>query len=363
MEEKIREILEYSVWAPSGDNSQPWYFKVQDNKLSIFYIKDADNVYLNFKNGGTLIAHGCLLENVIIAASNFGLAADINYSKQELYEQLDLVAEVMFEENLSIQKDSLFEFIKKRHTNRNNYKNQELDFGLKETFQNVNKPNIGDGGVKFYLIDDRKIMEELGKAGADAEIVILENQKLHEALFKGVIWTKAAEKERPSGLYINSMEFNPIQKFLFWLASFWSLMRVAIKIGFPRFIAKEDSIKYASGAFLGLITTKGQERQDFIDTGRVLQRLWLIATSKGLAFQPIIAMAFLGKMQNSGLLNIGLSSEHADVINQANQKMQVYVGDDESINVMFRVGYGNSVSDRTSRFPVAEKIKTVTLIK
>ncbi len=38
-EEQIREILDYSIWAPSGTNSQPWRFTVLTGEPMIEFIK------------------------------------------------------------------------------------------------------------------------------------------------------------------------------------------------------------------------------------------------------------------------------------------------------------------------------------
>ena len=71
MEETIKKIINYAVWAPSGDNSQPWKFSLKGNQVSIFNLPEKDNPFLNFEQKGSYIAHGSLLENMNIIASNF----------------------------------------------------------------------------------------------------------------------------------------------------------------------------------------------------------------------------------------------------------------------------------------------------
>ena len=73
MEEDIKKILEISVNAPSGSNSQPWCFEVKNNKVNIIMLPEKDHPILNYHNRGTLIAIGALIENIIITASSLGI--------------------------------------------------------------------------------------------------------------------------------------------------------------------------------------------------------------------------------------------------------------------------------------------------
>lgn len=70
--ETIQKILEASINAPSGSNSQPWRFEFFDNELRIIATPEKDHPILNFRNRGTWVAHGALIENIIIAATHFG---------------------------------------------------------------------------------------------------------------------------------------------------------------------------------------------------------------------------------------------------------------------------------------------------
>ena len=62
----IEEILNLAVWAPSGDNCQPWRFEATDNKINIFNVPHKDQALYNFRQSGSLVAHGALVENILI---------------------------------------------------------------------------------------------------------------------------------------------------------------------------------------------------------------------------------------------------------------------------------------------------------
>ncbi len=68
----MQKILEAGVRAPSGENCQPWRFVVAGDTLSIFNIPERDLSPYNFNQLGSMVAHGALIENIVIAATAFG---------------------------------------------------------------------------------------------------------------------------------------------------------------------------------------------------------------------------------------------------------------------------------------------------
>lgn len=67
-------ILDLARWAPSGDNSQPWRFRIDgDDAVTIIIHHEAGtNVYEYNDGQPTLLSAGHLLETLRIAASRYG---------------------------------------------------------------------------------------------------------------------------------------------------------------------------------------------------------------------------------------------------------------------------------------------------
>ena len=352
MSEDIKKILDYAIWAPSGDNSQPWRFEVEDNKIKVFNLPDKDNPYLNFRQSGSLIAHGGLLENITITAQHFGYEAEISLfpvSNDDI-----LVAIVSLSKATNPQHDHLFQFIKQRHTNRRPYENTPLTPKQREDILRTPR-ELGFG--KVQLVETGKEKQIVGRAGALAEIVILENKKLHEFLFCDVVWSEADEKKLRHGLYIKTMEFNSIQKVMFRLARNWLFMKLAIRPGLPKFIAKKDSKLYASGAAVGIVAMHGDSRENFVRAGRLMQRVWLKVTASGLALQPVTATLFFIQRILAGETENLLSLYHTDLMKVAYDDIKKTFGiQNETIAMMFRLGIAKPASARSSRISAEEKI-------
>ncbi len=346
MGEKIKEILKYAVMAPSGDNSQPWRFEIDGAVLKVYNLPEKDNPYLNYMQGGSYIAHGALLKNIEVSAPCFNLIPTTKLFPST--EEKDLVAEISFTESAqALKEDPLFRAIPERATNRRPYKNKKFEQKESIFLDDKDLPE----GVNLHFITDTENKKLAGGAGSIAEVIILENEMLHEYLFKDVMWSKEEESKERHGLYIDTMEFNPVQKFLFKLASNKKLMRIAVKIRFPYFIAKQDAALYASGSALGVLTLTQVTPENFIKLGMKTQELWLKATSLSLAFQPVTATLFLGFKLKNEKNDKELSNTHKEIAFKAYAQIfeAFKLNQDEVPLFMFRVGYAKAPSARSSR--------------
>ena len=69
IEEQLKFLIGFAILAPSGHNSQPWEFKIQDSKIFIFS-NNARSLSQSDPVGRQLsIGIGCALENLKINPS------------------------------------------------------------------------------------------------------------------------------------------------------------------------------------------------------------------------------------------------------------------------------------------------------
>ena len=118
-EDVIKKILAAGIQAPSGENAQPWLLKIADSTVSLFNDPDADRSLYNYKQAGSLIAHGTFLENAAVAARAFGCEMDANLFPDK--NDPDFVASITFREVDKKTNAELESFIVRRATNRKFY--------------------------------------------------------------------------------------------------------------------------------------------------------------------------------------------------------------------------------------------------
>jgi len=345
MQEVLRQVISDAVWAPSGDNSQPWKFCIEENKIYVFNLPDRDHPYLNFQQGGSYIAHGALIENARIAAANRGYLTQVQlfpYSADS-----NLVARLTLEPS-SQKHEFLYEAIFKRCTNRRPYKNTLLSSEQKNRLIDSVR-EVGNGTVRF--IDTMRGMKPLAEAASVMERIALEIPYLHHLFFANILWTKKEEEMKKCGLYLKSLELPPPAQFLLHVLKRWSTMQILNKIGFSKIVAKGNSRIYTSSAAIGIIAEPAVTPINFIEAGRLMQRVWLCATAMGLSVQPITGVLFLAQRLFAGEDNL-LSNFQKQLVKDAYRTVEQGFRLKQDVPILlFRIGYGDPPSARSSRLP------------
>lgn len=341
MKEDIKNILNISINAPSGSNSQPWRFEVEDHDICVLALPEKDHPVLNFRNRGTWIAIGALIENILIASKEFGYNAKI----EPLFSNgnKDLIVKINLENSLTI-KDSLFSSIKLRSTNRRPFINKNLDNKQKEDLLSVSR----EKRENILFVEESEMLKQVGEALGKNEIVMLENKLLHKLFFNEIVWTEEESRLR-TGLYLKTMELKLPQQIALRVFKYWPVMNFFNKLGLSKSIAKDNAKSYSAAALMGTILVDNND-EDFVMAGRTMQRLWLKATQMGMGFHIITGVPFLWQGMSYGNDKI-FSTRHIQLINEAYKKITaIFNIDNNKIPaVIFRVGYGDGPTATSSK--------------
>jgi len=306
MQQQIRDILNLAVFAPSGENSQPWRFAMKDNLLYVFNIPTRDNPVYNYRQRGSYVAHGALLENINIIAPTKGLLANIKLLPTAGADNLVAIVEFV---NVEPKENKLASIIKIRTTNRKKYSETLLTDNQFLQIQDVAK-DFPEVSVKFITLAEEK--NKLAHIFSMNDRVMLEHQPLHDAVFDHICWTAEEEKKKKTGLYLKTMELPPPQQFVFKLLKYVIVAKFFKKIGLTKFIATENAKVYGSGPlFIAFIINN--EDLNYIKLGMLMQRLWLNLTAIGLSAQPLAALPYLFDRINNGEID-DFSEEHLSLI-------------------------------------------------
>ncbi|OGZ96395.1 MAG: hypothetical protein A2679_00035 [Candidatus Sungbacteria bacterium RIFCSPHIGHO2_01_FULL_54_26] len=346
MSEGIRQILQAGISAPSGENSQPWLFSIDGNKVDIFNNAQRDTSVYNHNQRSHLVSHGCLIENIFIAAVALG-----HHARLELFPENanpKLISRFHFTAAEEQDESGLFPYIAQRCTNRKPYKKIPL---LSEHRERIAQSITGIGEVKLKLTEDPVAIMRLAEVGALNEKIVFENRALHHFLFEHLTWTKSKDERNP-GFYIDTLELPPPAHFLFRMFQSWPLVSFLNTIGFSTLIKKGNQNVYQAASAMGVLMTETKYDLDYINIGRALQRIWLTATKHGLAFQPLTGVLFFMQAIDGGASK-RFSTEHIAQVQKHYKIVQkIFDVEHESVAIMFRMGYDGEPSARTSRFPL-----------
>ncbi|MBI2507216.1 MAG: hypothetical protein HYW09_01230 [Candidatus Niyogibacteria bacterium] len=347
----IIKIIEYGTYAPSGDNSQPWRFEVESGSdsphearsvIKVFNILGKDNPILNIRNRGSYVAHGAVVENMVIAASKMGFEAEVKVFPED--SSPHMTASVILTSGVPAN-EPLFDSIKERVTNRKPYKKEPLSDREKRDLADAGRI-AGVGELK--ILESRDDLQNVAHALSVTERVALETPALHALFFGGMLWNEEENKRGESGLYIKTIEVPLTVQFLFRLIKKWPAMKCFNAIGFPLLAARSNAALYASSGAFGAIVVPDTD-EDFFRAGRILERVWLTATKLGLSFQPVTGILFLNQRIQSPEGH-PFSRENAERIKEAYAKIEASFGArGKIIAMLFRVGKDGEPSARSYR--------------
>jgi len=282
MREVIVRILEEAVWAPSGDNSQPWSFRIKDNSLDIYAHPERDHAFLNVEGRGTYLAIGALVENIIIAAREYGFNATITQTSAP-------IIQVAFASR-GARGESLYRAIRERHTHRGAYTSAEIPGPLITTLR-----AIGEEHARVAVAVEPSRIRAIADAASLMEETALRTKKIHRLFFESLLWSHDDAKKGAPGLYIKTTELPPPVQILFRVIRHWPIMRTLNILGFSRFAAKSNAVVYAKSTACIAVILDRIEPQDFVNAGRCMQRAWLQLTNAGFAAQPLAGLLYLAE--------------------------------------------------------------------
>ena len=349
MIEKIKKILTEANFAPSGDNCQPWKFKIIPGGLEIFNLPEKDQSVYNFDQKAAYISHGAFIENIKIVALAHKFDTEISLFPRSA--NPNLVASLTFTPT-DKEADYLYNFINKRHTNRKPYKDKSIS---KDQISAILNLKIDSFNGKVILAAEREKVKALAKLLSINEKIVLQNKKLHKFLFSNISWGQKGS-EINDKMFIKTLEMNQLQQFVFKLCSSWNIMSFLDKFGLAKFISKENSKIYSNSGAIGAIVSPGNSKNDFVFSGRLLQRTWLLITSMGLSLQPLAGLVLLNQILIAAERQ-ELAPEHIKEIEQSMAKVSALINSDkQNIIFMFRVGESSAPSAITTRLSTEEII-------
>lgn len=284
----VESILEIARWAPSGDNAQPWRFRVESELgVEVLILRGAENVYEYRRGEPTLISAGALLENIALAAPAFGLKADWQYAGSS--RGIDHIT-VRFRHDDTASVSGLFDQIARRSVDRRPFRMRPLDRTQKDLLTRTLNPGMQ---IAWHdSLSDRCRIAALSARATKIRLGIPETFEIHRSI---VDW-KNVESEHaiPSA----ALGLDPLTlRLTRWSLAKWSRTRFMNMLGAPGMASLQMDLVpglFSAGYFAIRLQDRSSEPDaalaETLKAGQAIQRLWLKATDLGLVMQPCVAM-------------------------------------------------------------------------
>lgn len=293
LEEKIRFVLGYAILAPSTHNSQPWLFKLKDNTVEVFYdeklkIPEAD------KLGRDLyISMGCVIENLAIAASYFGIFNDLNVVLKD-----NLIAVVSFRNDG--QKNSDLEYlvdtIPRRINARGFFEPKPVPGEIQGEMMSLKK----DGRIRLDFITKKERIDILAKLTAEGLRYAYKKPAFRKEMSG---WMNNNLSSKKTGLPGYSLRIPFILSFIIpILVKFFDISPLLAKLNYRSF---------ASAPFVCIFSSEESSPSVWFETGRLAERSMLHLQSKDIRTSIFVASIEMGDIYKKvqGVVGINLTPQ------------------------------------------------------
>ena len=284
--EKIKFLLRYAVLAPSTHNSQPWLFKIEPPSCKIYYdprysIREADPLQRDL-----YISFGCFIENLVTAASYFGVYEHVQYICDQ---NTNLVAEVFFKNlsEVSIVRSGdlllkpLIDAIKTRVNTRGVFEKKSIPLDAKDAFKKLNTFD----GLELHLIDDTEKIKALALLTAEGLRVAYRSKKFREEMSG---WINTSFSKRQEGIPGYSLRMPAPISLIFSSLVRW--LDIGKRVGWLNYQSM------ASAPLVSIISVERNSPRIWLDVGRLGERMMLIARARGLKTSIFVASVEIGDL-------------------------------------------------------------------
>lgn len=353
MSNVVEQILDLARWAPSGDNTQPWRFEILNERHVVVHGFDTrENCLYDLNGFGSQIAHGALLETLSIAATGFGLRAEI--SRRRGSPETCPLYDVQLSTDEQAQANPLLPFIEHRCTQRRSFRMRPLSLNEKQ----VLTASVGNSYTILWIDGWRRrwAMAKLLFASARIRLTIPEAYDVHRAAIQ---WNACHSEGRIPDAAIG---LDPLTlKLMRWAMGSWE--RVNFLNSYlaghllPRIELDLLPALRCAGHFVLLRNDMPQGIEDYVDAGRAVQRFWLTATKLGLQVQPEMTPLIFARYVNQGipLTQIMSATQRAK---ELATELERLIGEPPARAVfMGRIGHGQPPRARSMRLPLADLLQ------
>ncbi|GAB6068103.1 hypothetical protein JCM13664_14220 [Methylothermus subterraneus] len=328
-------LAEAGRLAPSADNSQPWRFRFDGERFAVEF--EPSRGSLGHTHPAVHLAFGALLENLTQAAR----AAEIDRSTWEYpdFAATGCLVQIPAPDRAPAQ-DRLPQAILARHTNRFPFARTPLpeDAVLALT-------DYREGGASAWVFCDRKAIARLARQVRLASQLRFQTEAIHRWLAGSLRFTEE-EVARGEGLDVETLALPPGGKLLSRFLSRWERLAWLNRFGAYKLLARIEAAQFTqTGAAVAIV---GEDPKAWLAAGRLMERVWLELTERGLAVQPYFVLPDQLWRWRAGEIPAHLQTPAQRLIQEA----EAFFGE-QTLFMLLRVGFPTRAAKRSKRLPLA----------
>lgn len=301
-DDHLQQIIKAAVAAPSGGNAQPWKFLFKDNHLYIFHDIHFSYSLLDYKHLGSYLAFGAMLENIGIKAGELGLEVREDVFPLKGDKRLIAVLSFTASDNNKNELSYLAPSIPIRLTNRSVTERVLLP---EEDIKHLKAAAETIPGAKLLIYDSMEDISLFADLMTNTErLRVIHPRGHYDTFVKELRFSKDDVLKTCDGMDVETLNMTNSERAALQIA------RDPEAIGLLHSWSKGEAFKKISqkpvlcASCIGLLTLDGDSEEHFLKGGRAVERVWLEATHRNIAFQPVSqAVFFMHRLKERGSLD------------------------------------------------------------
>lgn len=350
-------MVEAAILAPSAENTQPWRFEIDGDRLLVG-IDRSRTLASDVDDMLTLTGIGAAIENAVIAARGEGLEPTVAYRgigggaegdgrcefRTSGEREFEAIAEITT--TPAETRDPLYPFLTKRCTTRR----LKAESIVPETLQRLAEAAVEFPEVRVDWLTSRAEIKPIAKLVGLGNRMRFEHEPFHREFYDNVRFTPEEVTATRDGLDVKTLQLPPGVAGILHFLRKWPRMRTANGLGFSRAVARQAAAEVCCSGAVGVLSVDAATPECFLAGGRALERIWTAAAVAGLGFHPTASLpVFLAYAQRTD--GRKLPSPHrelaGDLSQQFRKRLPLLAG--RTVQMVFRVGESESVPTRSLR--------------
>lgn len=353
--QRIVELIEAAILAPSGGNCQPWQWACRDGTVFLFHDRERSASLLDYEHTGSFVALGASCENLALQAGSLGLEACIRSFPLEQDTRLVAAIDFLPGQAGSYQHEELAQAIPSRHTNRKTGVRKSLPHGV---LSQLSTAAQSIPGATFFSLEAEGELREMAELAGAAERLLLLHRQSHDDMMHEIRWSRSETEQSRDGIDLETLELSPTDRAALLVCRDWSVLNLVRHWKGGRALGKLARRSIEAASSVALITMPGHRPLDYFHGGRSMQRVWLTATRRHIAFQPVTSLVYLFARLVRGN-GTGLPDDMVDELRALRGRYcQLFAVNDQMGEVLlFRLSLAEAPSARSLRRPVDEVLR------
>lgn len=290
-------MIEQAAKAPSGHNTQPWKFKLNQNSIDIYPDFTKSLPVVDPDNRELFVSLGCAAENLCIAASHKGYQATVSI------DEINCVIQIQLAKQNSNTSSALFSQLSARQTNRSVYNGKMIsDSNIESLKQSDPEP-----GVKVYFFKNgTPEFDRVAELIDEGNRRQMQDKKFKAELQQWMRYNKKHQDATRDGLSYAVFGAPNLPRFIAKFIISQTLNEQSQN--------KRDRKNIASSSHFILFTTQNNTLEQWVNLGRTLERTLLKTTEMGISHAYMNPPNEIQELSKKMAQQLGIIGEYPTIL-------------------------------------------------